>query len=182
MSLQRRLIVLGALAALVATVAAACAPITVHSFVPRGANFAQYRSYGWEPESSFPTGDPRLDNNPFFQNRIKAQAESQLEKRGFERSTSATPDLLLHYHASVSQQLDIAVADQKYGVCEDCEPGSVFDAGTILLDMVDRRTNTLVWRGWAQTDLSRIDNQSAFEQRVDDTIARIVATVPSRSN
>ena len=182
MNLRRRLIMLATIATLGAVAAGACAPITAHSFVPRGITFTQYRSFGWEPEASFPTGDPRLDNNPFFQTRIRTQAESQLEKRGFEKSTSPTADLMLHYHASVSQQLDIAAADQKYRPCEDCEPGSVFDAGTILLDLVDRRTNTLVWRGWAQTDLSRIDDQPAFEQRVDDTIARIVATIPSRTN
>ena len=36
------------------------------------------------------TGDPRLDNNEFFQARLKAAVEKGLGARGLEKTTSGT--------------------------------------------------------------------------------------------
>jgi len=104
-----------------------------------------------------------------------------LGTRGFEKITAGTPDLVLHYYASVRQQLDVSAVDQNYGHCADCRSASLYDAGTIMLDFVDTRTNTLVWRGWVEGSLEgAIDNQDWLEERIDAAIARIVATIPRR--
>ena len=62
---------------------------------------------GWRP-----AGDrhPRLDNNPFFAERLQAAVDQQLAARGFEKMTSERADLLLHFHARVEQQLDVRAA------------------------------------------------------------------------
>ena len=159
---------------------AACATMTVRSFASP-ASFTQYRTYGWADDGPSATGDPRLDNNPFFDTRIRADADRQLAARGFEKVTTVAPDLMLHYHASVTQRLDVAGADQKYGYCEGCQTASLYDAGSIMLDFVDARTNTLVWRGWSEASLDGIvDNQDWLEKRIDEAVARIVATIPGR--
>jgi hypothetical protein len=171
-------ITLGALLA-AAALAAACASLTVRSFSARSASFDRYRSYRWADAAPRATGDPRLDNNPFFEQRLIDDADRELAARGFEKRTSGTTDLILHYHASVGQKIDVAIADQRYANCQGCGTGSVYDAGTILLDLVDPVTNTLVWRGWAEGSLDGIiDNQRWLEQRVDEAVRRIVATVP----
>ena len=46
---------------------AACATTNVSSFVERGIDVRQYRTYSWGPAGERATGDPRLDNNQFFQ-------------------------------------------------------------------------------------------------------------------
>ena len=38
----------------------------VDSFTERGVDIRQYRTYEWGPADTFSTGDPRLDNNRFF--------------------------------------------------------------------------------------------------------------------
>jgi hypothetical protein len=178
MNPSRRLAGLAALGASVLMLGA-CAPLTVHSFTVRGTNFATYRTYGWADDASRATGDPRLDNNPFFQTRIQTDTDRQLTTLGFEKVASA-PDLLVHYHASVTQKLDIGAADQAYA-CDDCPGPSMYDAGTILLDIVDARTNKLIWRGWAETNMDGVvNNQASLEQRIDEAIAKIVATIPGR--
>ena len=52
-----------------------CASRNVGSFLERGSDFARYRTYRWAPVGSLETGDPRLDNNPFFHARIRADVE-----------------------------------------------------------------------------------------------------------
>ena len=46
---------------------AGCATMRVGSFVERGTNFTVYRTYAWASDAQLSTGDPRLDNNEFFQ-------------------------------------------------------------------------------------------------------------------
>lgn len=157
----------------------ACAPVRVNTSLERGMDFAQYKSFTWAAEDRFVTGDPRLDNNEFFENRIKSTATNVLESRGFEEASPGTAQLVIHYHANVNQQIDVNELDAKYGYCESCH-SSVYDAGTITLDFVDARTNHLVWRGWAEGSLDGIDNQQIIEQRVDDAVTRILAKLPPR--
>lgn len=160
---------------------AGCAPMRVHSFLERGVDFTQYRTYGWAPDDQLVTGDPRLDNNPFFLDRLQADVDQQLADRGFEKTATGTPQLVLHYHARIDQRLDLNSADQELGYCDHCEP-SVYDAGTILLDFVDARTSKLVWRGWAEGSMDGyIDNQSWMELKIDDAVTRILARLPGRS-
>ena len=163
---------------------AACAPVTAHSFTSRTANFAEFHTYNWAANEPGATGDPRLDNNPFFINRIHAAAERELAARGYEKASSGRPDLMLHVHASLTQRLDVSQIDQRY-TTSDPEPAPVtatlYDAGTILLDFVDTKTNTVIWRGWVESSMEGVvDNQDSMEKRIDQTIAKIIATVPRR--
>jgi hypothetical protein len=139
------------------------------------------RTYSWADQGPRATGDPRLDSNPFFERRLIETAERQLSARGYER-VAAGGDLVLHYYASVSQQLDMGTIDRTLGVCEGCNSQSMYDAGTILLDFVDPQTNRLVWRAWAEGSIDgMVDNQQWLEEHVDEAVTRIVATLPRRS-
>jgi hypothetical protein len=111
------------------------------------------RTYTRGPADTQATGDPRLDNNRFFHERIQTDVENGLNARGFEKTTAGSPDVLIHYHASVTQTFNANGADQPYVTCDDCEP-YVYDAGTIVVDLVDARTRRLVWRGWAEGALT----------------------------
>lgn len=156
-----------------------CASMNVNSYVERGVDFTQYHTYNWAPDDRLVTGDPRLDNNPFFLERVQADVDQQLASRGFEKTTSETPDLVLHYYASITQQLNLNGTDQKYG-CKGCEP-FIYDAGTLLFDFVETRTNRVVWRGWAEGSIEGvIDNQAWMEKKIDQIVARILAIFPRR--
>lgn len=167
-----------AAAAAAALLLAACATTGVGSFAARGADFTQLRTYAWGPDADVATGDPRLDNNPFFRDRVKASAERELAARGWEKVGAERAEVMLHYHASVRQRLDLSTIDQRYGECASCG-ASVFDQGTLTLDLVDLKTNRLVWRGWSERSLDGvIDNQAILEKQIDEAIARIVRTLP----
>ena len=58
---------------LVAGGAAACAPLHVNAFTESGVRFT-FRTYAWAAGAAVPTGDPRLDNNRFFSERVRDSA------------------------------------------------------------------------------------------------------------
>jgi hypothetical protein len=165
--------------ALAALALPACASMSVRSYLERRVDFAQYRTYDWAADDRLVTGDPRLDNNPFFLDRLHADVERQLASRGFEKTTLPAPDLRVHYHASVTERLNIET-EPVTAFCAGCLP-YVYQAGTLVLDLVDTRTGQLVWRGWAEGSIEGvIDDQAAMEKAIDDAVARIVERVPRR--
>jgi hypothetical protein len=167
-------------AALAALALTACATTNVRSFVERGIDVQQYRTYSWGPPHEQATGDPRLDNNRFFQERIEAAVEHNLNARGFEKTAGRESDLLIRYYASVEQLVNANGADRAFVPCEDCRP-FVFDAGTIVIDLIDARTKRMVWRGWQEGSIDGlIDNQAWMEKRVDESVARILERLPRR--
>jgi hypothetical protein len=160
-------------------IAAGCAPMRVHSYAAPRVTF-HFRTYAWAAEDSVPTGDPRLDNNRFFSERVRDSVDRELAARGFEKTASGTPDLLLHYHASIMQEIEIAAPTDRFEHCLNCGT-SVYDAGTLVIDLVDARTSRLVWRGWAERVDTVIDNQDWMDETIDLTVAQIMKRLPPRS-
>jgi hypothetical protein len=83
----------------------------------------------------------------------------------------------VHFHGSVRQVLDVATASRghEHGVSEDVEIID-YDEGTLIVDMVDARTDRLVWRGWAIDSLNGIvDSQDRMEQKVNEAVAKMLA-------
>jgi len=166
--------------AVAAAIALAGCAATIQSYVDRTADFATYRSYAWGPPDSFTTGDPRLDNNEFFRNRLRNAADTRFAARGFEKADSEAADLLIHYHVNITQRIDVNELDQKYGYCEDCRP-SVYDAGTLTFDLIDARSGRLVWRGWAERGIQGVlERQDWMERQIDEAVMRILARLPRR--
>lgn len=159
---------------------AGCASMQVSSYGIRDLDLGSYRTYEWGPAEERPTGDPRLDSNPFFDERVRLQVEEGLAARGFVKATAGSPDLLVHYHANVTQEIDVRDFDRAAGYCEgaDCRP-FVYDAGTLFVDLMDARTGKLLWRGWAESSIDGvIDDQELMEARIDAAVAQILERLP----
>lgn len=159
-------------------VATACAPMTVSSHVEHGLDLTAYRTFGWGPADALPTGDPRLDRNPFFKDHFEGAVEKQLAARRIEL-VDANPDLLIHYHASITERIAVNRTDTEHGFCADGDCNSRvtdFESGTLILDIVDAHTNRLIWRGWAQHALGdMLDNQEHMAERIDQAVRRMLA-------
>lgn len=157
-----------------------CAAVATGSYVNSRVGLTPYTTVHWGPTDEVETGDPRLDNNPFFYDRVRDGIERGLTARGYEFAPSDTPDLLVHVHVSMTQAIDAALIDVEYCADGDCRP-AVYDMGTLVVDLVDPDSNTLVWRGWAESALGEfIDNQTAMERQVDESVAQILARLPVR--
>jgi uncharacterized protein DUF4136 len=154
-----------------------CAAMTVSSHVERGLDLTRYHTFEWGPPDALPQGDPRLDRNPFFKDHFEGAVEKQLAARGL-RLSATSPDLLIHYHATISHRLEFdRVTSAEYCPTLDCEPPVVgFEAGTVILDVLDAATNRLIWRGWAQHAIGdELENPDHMARRIDQAVAGMLA-------
>jgi hypothetical protein len=156
--------------------------MNVSSHVERGLDITKYRTYDWGPADALPTGDPRLDKDPFFKDHVEGAVEKSMAARGLERVTIGPPDLRIHYHANISERIDIDRVDRDRGYClgEGCTPPVVsYEAGTLVIDVIDARTNELIWRGWAQNSVKgMLENQDTMARRIDEAVTRMFARFP----
>ena len=126
--------------------------------------------------------DQRLRDNPFFVDDVHGAIDSELQDRGLRHATSEPADLLVHYHAAVTGRVEVPVDGRtasrlrRRGVPDRV---AEYEAGTLVIDVVDARTQRVVWRGWAEHRLEdMLDDPPAVHRRVQDAVHRIMKTLP----
>lgn len=164
-------------------VASACAPaLTVGSNAASDLQPAAYRTFTWDMPDQFPTGDPRLDNNPFFIKELQTAVEAQLGKLGLSRASS-NADLTVHFHATVRDRVNVYDVDRAAGFDQRgyAETQTVqYEEGTVLVDIADAKGKRVIWRGWMTTDLSgAIGNEAVLSKRVREGMTRLFARFPA---
>jgi hypothetical protein len=179
---MRRLLMTCTLVGLAASAGGCLALMPVGSHIERGRDFAGYRTYDWAPADARPATDPRLRDNPFFIDEVHGAIDTELNKRGLARATAERADLLVHYHASVNERLEVTTRPGRFRDCvgDDCRAEvTTYEAGTLVVDLIDASTHRLVWRGWAEHRLEdMLDEPAQVRQRVQVGIRRIFTTLP----
>ena len=178
-----RIVRSAALAVFALALTACATTMSVSSHVERGLDFTRYRTWDWGPADTLPTGDPRLDAGPFFKDHVQGAVEKGLAARVLVSPPSGAPDLLIHYHASINQRINVSGTDTSHGYCyEDCNQGLVeYEAGTLVIDIVDAKTNRVIWRGWAQDSVEdMLDNQDRMAEKIDEAVTRMLAGLPAK--
>ncbi|MCJ8166319.1 DUF4136 domain-containing protein [Pontibacter sp. E15-1] len=127
-----------------------------------------YKTYAWFQTA--PVAQPSFEKGysaSLDQNVVRA-IEEELEKRGY-RKASQNPDVLVAYDVSVSmaEETDKAaqprpgfgysygyMAGYRYSYGHADMPGyrsvDLFKEGTLIIDLINPKSNMLLWRGWAE--------------------------------
>lgn len=171
-----------ALALLSVALLSACATVHAGADFEPGVRLERYRTFDWGGGDSIPVGDPRLDNNPFFDSRVRAAVELELAARGLARVTTS-PDLLVHYHASVRQRVDVIRADEGRGYSSPRDGRSdqvlEYEEGTLIVDVAEPKAKAILWRGWAQTDVGgMLDDPREMEKRIRESVRLMMQKFP----
>ena len=147
---------------------AGCATLRLGSHTDSGVVWSKYKTFDWGPADALPAGDARLDHDPVFRDRVEGAIEKAMAAHGFERSArSERPDLLIHYHASITERLNVDA--QRY------------ESSTLVVDVVDASTNVLMWRGWASGSVEGVlGNRHRLRRRIDNDVAGIFQRLPQR--
>jgi hypothetical protein len=166
-------------------VLAACASVAVSTDYDPTFNFGPYRSFAWLQEQQPLTGDLRLDN-PLLHQRLREAVERTLIARGYEKAAGAA-DFVVGYHLSLTQRYDVSTLQSHYGY----GPGwnrvgygptdtvvTEYEEGTLVIDVVDRRADRLVWRGQAYGRVRESPTPEEREQRVNRVVESILADFP----
>jgi hypothetical protein len=102
--------------------------------------------------------------------------------RGLRWATTGEPDLRIHFHANISERMDIDRLDRSRGYCtgDGCTPAvERYEAGTLVIDLIDARTNRLLWRAWAQDAVKgMLENKDTMARQIDEAVTRMFEQFP----
>lgn len=192
--MKTKLIMLG----FIATVFSACSSYNYYSVSNKPLDPQKYKTFAWIPEGK----STSIYNNDIATDKIVESGTAQMNDRGFTLA-SETPDLLLRYTASVSKETReyqepvyynqpprLLPRVSYYGgrarfyyryydplpiYVGDRERSIRVKANSIVIDIIDRKTSKVIWRGWAEGE---IQNPQKSINEIPSVIQNIFKKLP----
>jgi len=141
-------VLLGAVA--VGLLTACGLPVRTGMHFAREIDPSQAPTFAWDQSADRVAGDPRLEGNRFFEERLHEAVEWQLALRGIHPAESA-PTLLVHHHLSLADhELEEETRDAADRRVSEPE---TYEMGTIVVHLSDAASGETVWIGWAQAEI-----------------------------
>ncbi len=183
---------------LVALVSAGCATNRVRvDYNPR-TSFTAFRTYAWIDQSTDSGRHPAI-HSQLVERRIYDAVERELTARGFRKATSGTPDFHIAYHVVSDTKIDVrafeGVGARYYGYPygylgyfgygyrgTSQQYAREYIKGTLILDVVDARSDELIWRGWMSEALDDDPKPENVRMYVDAAVSKILARFPPASD
>ncbi len=147
----------------------------------RSVNFRKYTSYTVEPAKS-DKDDPVL-NSQLNQKRIKDAVVTEMKNRGYFYKEEEA-DLVIKYRMHVENRQETQSSNTwgfGYGWGR---PNNTYTRNyreaRLIIDMVDAKTNQLVWQGWSSSE-DHNNRKQDREAIVHNMVTKILAQYPSRA-
>jgi hypothetical protein len=166
-------------AVFVCAVAASAQKLEVKTFQAPDADFKAIKTYAWLPPAPLVKNvAPDAVSNPTLSQEalgppIVAAVDRQLTARGLTQVAPDAADVHVTYFAALTVGFNQTYLGEYYGyVTGWASPvvgltpstsNSVYEKGTVLVDIVDRSAKRAIWRG---TVVTRIAQDRTLEQRI----------------
>ena len=145
----------------------------------RTASFSNYKTYAWTRSTEV--------TDELIHIRIVRAIDRALVAKGLARVEPTTnPDVLIAYHASFEKNLEITGVHEwgPFGLgggrlaSARVQPVVV---GTLVVDISDARTNMIVWRSLASSDIRPTDKPASRDKKITNATEKMVKNYPPQS-
>lgn len=178
---------------------AGCATMTVHSpDWDRSVDFSGFKTYAWAPGEQPKTGDPRIDN-ALTDTRIRSSVDRALALKGYGKTEAENPDFWVSYHLAVKNRAEVmTIPAANYAPVSVSANGTIitnnwgvgflesqtfvepYEEGTLWVDILDPRSNKVVWRASVSRVMEDAKSPEARDRRVFDGVSRLLKKFPPR--
>ncbi len=169
---------------LLAVISAGCSGMSISSdFDP--SKTEEMKSYGTYAWLTNPTGDPRTAGD-FIDKRVKFVADKIFADKGYQLTTKSGADFVVGWHASLDSKLAYNTVNTYYGYGWGYWGGygtsqtyaTEYKEGTLILDIVDAKTNELVWRGIASAEVYPQADADYKNRQIEKAIQNLLSQFP----
>ena len=140
--------------------------------IPRGPSFAWFPTSGLRP-------DPSIDTRKIEALLREAIIEA-LEARGWRHTGAASAQLFIGYGGALNTNVHTDELAQRYELSGGWTPASSTEhrAGTLVVDIADRRTRRAMWRGSGEGRVSPELPDEKRRERAKLAVAALFQTLP----
>ena len=157
----------------------ACSPYNYYSYQSKNADLSKYKTYAWVPSGEAKVN--KVFDNSIAEESIVDAASQELNERGLSLD-NREPDLLIKYTAVVNDKTrnysdPVYYRSPSYYVPRMAYAGGrrvfyyqyvnpfpvyvgsemrkeSFEEGNVMIDLIDRRTSKVIWRGWGKGEVN----------------------------
>jgi hypothetical protein len=145
-----------------------CASTQVSTDWDRNAQFTSYHTYAWMETPRMQA----MQQATLFDRRLRAAVENQLSQKGMQKAdATGDADLLIVYQAGVQDKLDVQSSGY-FGRRVDVRE---YQQGMLVIDVVDAKTKSLVWRATAKSEVGDADPSS---EKIGKAVQKMFASFP----
>jgi hypothetical protein len=143
-----------------------------------GQDFSSFRTFDFISQPA----DLKVHDKPV--RRVKNSVINELESNGFEMRFTQ-PDFLIAVQTSVNAKVDINSWGYSYAPYDLYHGGYgywgvptmnmyQYEEGTLVIDIIDPKTMTLIWRGVAQRALPPKPDADRIQEIIDEAVRRVL--------
>jgi hypothetical protein len=164
---------------------AGCSDIYVkYDFDPH-ASYASFKTFDWYAASARAKGKADGVENPIMDRRVRRILERELAAKGYQRQEAGEPDFLLTYYPVYRNRI-VSTYSGGYGWGRPWGYGpgigfqevQAFREGSMVLEVVDNKTNQMVWQAVADGALTGIEDPQDAEERVTLAVKKMLENFP----
>jgi len=154
--------------------------LTVDSDYDTATDFSKYKTWSWMPGKK----PSEKDIDSLSQKRIVETIDEELPRRGLAKVAEGG-DLSATYQISVVHKIEASPATVGVGygwgpahIGVSKTPTREYDEGTLILDLVDPKTKTLIWRGTARGTVKPDASPEERKERIRNAVGYLLEDYP----
>lgn len=149
-------------------------------FDPKAA-FPQSGSFAFRKAQIFPN-DPRVEVSALG-TRVRQAIRRTMRKKGYEYQ-ELRPGLLIGFKISLNGIRGTSVRREAIDGPEwrgELNDANTYEAGSLVLDILEWRSNRLLWRGVCEAKILVGVSDTEKDRRINDAVRRLLAQFPPKS-
>ena len=178
---------------------AGCSSYSVVSDYDRSMPFGSYKTYHWSDEGASRIDDDVLAKNPLVYKHIRSAVNRELRAKGFILKDIGPVDFIVSTHAGIRERVTAGPPTVSFAYRSGYyrrghgyysfwyDPYgpyprlTYYEEGTLVIDIIDSKTDDLAWRGVVSGILRDYTSTDDMHREIDTVVARVLAQFPPLS-
>ncbi|MBQ4848850.1 DUF4136 domain-containing protein [Pseudoalteromonas sp. MMG012] len=153
----------------------------------KSVKFTNYKTFSWSADADLKNnGGNAYQINDLMEKRVRNAIIEAMLKHNIKLVESENADVLVNYHASVDSKIEADSFNTSYSArwnywgfgYQTQTHAREYDVGTLVIDVIDKASNQLVWRGAKEGRLRNKQNPEQRTTSVNKTVFAILENFP----
>ncbi|MCT7942933.1 DUF4136 domain-containing protein [Shewanella holmiensis] len=166
----------------------ACSTLKTNTDFDPAVSFNQFKTFAWVEAK---TTDEGYHLDGLLDQRVRDAVDNQMAAKGLTKASVEEADLLVNYLTKVDKKINVDTFNNNFGYNPYYGPGwgwggsmqtqttvREYEVGTLIIDLVDNKTDKLVWRGSVADTIRDHNTPQERVEIINNAIGQVMSAFP----
>ena len=166
----------------------ACSTLKTNTDFDPAVSFNQFKTFAWVEAK---TTDEGYHLDGLLDQRVRDAVDNQMAAKGLTKASVEEADLLVNYITKVDKKINVDTFNNNFGYNPYYGPGwgwggsmqtqttvREYEVGTLIIDLVDNKTDKLVWRGSVADTIRDHNTPQERVEIINNAIGQVMSAFP----